>query len=105
MNNPKHWYLFAYDIRCPRRLQRLHRFFRTQAYALQESVFVWHGNHTEMLLLQAKILTYIKLNEDDLRAYCLSPGSTIQCWGSDPFIDGIFDSGSPPIILESPHHA
>ncbi|MGB2131546.1 MAG: hypothetical protein ACPHXW_08940, partial [Marinobacterium sp.] len=39
----QHWSLIAYDVRSPRRIQRLHRFLRTQAYALQESVFAWYG--------------------------------------------------------------
>ena len=96
MNNPRHWYLLAYDIRCKRRLQRTHKFLRTQAYALQESVFAWHGNAGELDQLQTKLMELIDPRKDDLRGYRLPRHVAIQLWGSSPFVDGIFDNGYPP---------
>lgn len=95
----EHWSLIAYDVRCPRRLQRLHRFLRTEAYALQESVFAWFGTDEAKLLLQARMLKLINKAEDDLRGYRLKSGSDIQMWGQSPFVNDIFDSGYPPIKI------
>lgn len=91
-----HWSLIAYDVRCPRRLQKLHRFLRTEAYALQESVFAWFGTDEEKLILQARMLKFIDKEVDDLRGYRLKSGSSIQLWGSSPFVTDVFDSGYPP---------
>lgn len=92
----KHWSLIAYDIRCPRRLQKLHRFLRTEAYAIQESVFAWYGTEQAKLQLQARMLNFINAEQDDLRGYRMQAGSSIQLWGKSPFVEDIFDSGCPP---------
>jgi CRISPR-associated endonuclease Cas2 len=98
MNNPSYWYLLAYDIRCKRRLQRTHKFLRTQAYALQESVFAWYGNAGELDRLQTKLMMLIDPRKDDVRGYRLQHHGTIRLWGNSPFIDGIFDNGYPPYV-------
>jgi len=63
---PGVYFLIAYDIRCPRRLRKVHREIKSQGMAIQYSVFLcdpmvfaslWKG-------LQALIEP-----EDDLRAY------------------------------------
>ncbi len=92
----QHWSLIAYDVRSPRRLQRLHRFLRTQAYALQESVFAWYGTEQAKLQLQARMLDFIDTTEDDLRGYRMRAGTEIQLWGKSPFAEGVFDTGYPP---------
>ncbi|WP_417533697.1 CRISPR-associated endonuclease Cas2 [Marinobacterium stanieri] len=92
----QHWSLIAYDVRSPRRIQRLHRFLRTQAYALQESVFAWYGTEQAKLQLQARMLDFINAAEDDLRGYRMRAGTEIQLWGKSPFVEGVFDTGYPP---------
>ncbi|HYN77476.1 MAG TPA: CRISPR-associated endonuclease Cas2, partial [Lamprocystis sp. (in: g-proteobacteria)] len=45
------WYLVAYDIADPRRLQRLHRRLRRDGATLQESVFLVQQSQTGMAAL------------------------------------------------------
>ena len=63
---PGVYFLVAYDIRCPKRLRKVHREIKSQGMAIQYSVFlcdpvvfsrVWSG------------LTALIEMEDDLRAY------------------------------------
>ncbi|ANG62224.1 CRISPR-associated endonuclease Cas2 [Marinobacterium aestuarii] len=90
-----HWYLLAYDIRSPRRLQRLQRFLRTQAYVLQESVFAWQGDDEALAILQVQLLKLIRPGEDDLRGYRIPANTLIHFWGASPFLEGVFDNGYP----------
>lgn len=100
MNNVGRWYLLAYDIRCSRRLQRVHKFLRTKAYAVQESVFAWYGNQHDVEELQRQLLSRIKPGEDDFRGYRLPANKVLHFWGASPFLDGIIDNGYPPHINE-----
>ena len=100
MNNVRHWYLIAYDVHSPQRLQRVHRFLRSQGYAVQESVFAWSGNLREMAQLRCRLSGYIKPSEDDLRLYRLATGKPLRLWGANPFLVGIIDDGYPPHVIE-----
>jgi CRISPR-associated protein Cas2 len=103
MNKVGHWYLLCYDIRSARRLQRVHKFLRTEAYALQESVFAWFGNQEDMEQLQRELISRINPGEDDFRGYRLPAGKAIKFWGASPFLDGIIDNGYPPHSNELPN--
>jgi CRISPR/Cas system-associated endoribonuclease Cas2 len=94
--------VIAYDIRSRQRLQKLHRFLRTQAYSIQESVFAWSGTDDELVIFKQKVLKLIRPNEDDFRGYRLPPNSVIELSGSNPFGKGVFDNGYPPhkVIME-----
>jgi CRISPR-associated endonuclease Cas2 len=100
----RHWYVLAYDIRSAQRLQRLHRFLVTQAYALQESVFAWCGNDEELDVLKRRILTLIRPSEDDFRGYRVAVNTPLEFWGASPFLTGVFCAGYPPhrMIAEVP---
>lgn len=100
MSKISHWYILCYDIRNVRRLQRVHKFLRTEAYALQESVFAWYGNQEEVERLQQELISRIKPSEDDFRGYRLPANRLIKFWGSSPFLDGILDNGYPPHMIE-----
>ena len=104
MSTTGHWYIICYDIRSPRRLQKVHKFLRKEAYQLQESVFTWFGNQHDLESLQQELLSRIHPGNDDLRGYRLPTHISIQFWGSSPFLSGIIDSGYPPYTLESEHH-
>ena len=101
MMHKKYWSIITYDVRCPKRLQRLHRFLRTEAYPIQESVFAWFGSEDAKCLLQDQILKFINKDEDDVRGYRLKTGSEIQIYGLSPFGNDIFDSGCPPHRINS----
>ena len=91
--------MIAYDIRSRQRLQKLHRFLRTQAYAIQESVFAWSGTDDELAIFKQRVLKLIRPTEDDFRGYRLPPNSVIEFFGSNPFSKGVFDNGYPPHTL------
>jgi CRISPR-associated protein Cas2 len=63
------WYLIAYDIAHPRRLQRLHRALQAEAIAIQRSVFLIAGSVADIERLLDRLANLIDPAEDDLRAY------------------------------------
>lgn len=101
MRNARYWYIIVYDIRCPRRLQRIHRHLKKQGYALQESVFAWEGDAAELLELQTELKKRMSVREDDIRGYRLPAHQTIQLFGVSPFANGVIDSGTPPHELHA----
>jgi len=68
MDNPG-WYLVAYDIADPKRLQRMHRRLRRDGLAMQKSVFLVQRSQHGMGQLMAELGGLIHRHEDDLRAY------------------------------------
>lgn len=77
MDNPG-WYLIAYDIADPLRLQRLHRRLRREGVAMQLSVFLVQRSQSGIVALMDELETLIHHREDDLRAYPVhDPG---QIW-------------------------
>ena len=65
----KTWYVIAYDIVDPKRLRRTHRLLRSEAMALQQSVYAFHATERELGALLSKLETKMNLREDDLRAW------------------------------------
>ncbi|MBB5015878.1 hypothetical protein [Rehaibacterium terrae] len=65
---PLPW-LIAYDVRCPRRLQRLRRFLSRVAAPVQYSVFLLYARSSEMHALMDVMAAGWISPEDDLRAY------------------------------------
>ena len=97
-------WLLAYDIRDPKRLQRVWRCLRQEGVRLQYSVYLLAGSrgHIEQLLAQLQPL--IDERVDDVRVYPLSENTRI--WGlgtqfgddgntlSDEFIDRLVQSST-----------
>gem|GEM_PF-3330997 len=67
---------------------------------MQESVFAWSGTPLELMQLEKQLSVYIKHQEDDLRLYRLAARQPVHLWGTNPFLEGVFDSGCPPHVLE-----
>ncbi len=63
------WYLIAYDIGEPRRLQRVHRVLKRRAMPVQESVFFFEGHEGALRRLLDDVAEVMSLREDDLRAW------------------------------------
>lgn len=63
------WYLVAYDISHPRRLQRVHRLLKKRALPVQKSVFFFQGHEGQLKQLLDEVATLMKKKEDDLRAW------------------------------------
>lgn len=94
MRTTQHWYLIQYDIRDPRRGQRVYRLLKTCAFSLQESVFAWQGSNAELTALQQRLSHLINLKEDDIRGY--QQGHSLMLFGNSPFVSDLYFSGYPP---------
>lgn len=68
LNDIRTW-LIAYDIREPRRLQRVHRYLKRHAIPLQYSVFVTRANAAQLGNLRAGLAQIINAKVDDVRIY------------------------------------
>ena len=90
-------YLIAYDIACPRRLGRVHRFLVKMAIPVQYSVFLaWLGPQGRRDLI-AYLTTLIHPQQDDVRIYPLPANLTITTLGIQHFpSDDLYWIGDPP---------
>lgn len=68
VNEPRRW-LIAYDIRDPRRLNRVHRLLAKAAIPVQYSVFAAAGSRRAMQDLAARLEQEIDVRVDDVRFY------------------------------------
>jgi len=68
-NANDNWYLVAYDICDPQRLQRVHRRLKREAVAVQKSVFFYQGSERDLKALLDELAGEMKLKVDDLRAW------------------------------------
>ncbi|RUM40513.1 MAG: CRISPR-associated endonuclease Cas2 [Desulfocapsa sp.] len=65
----KKWYILAYDIRNPKRLQRTWYFVKKKGVSLQRSVFLLQGDRNDLADLKSGIRQRTKDKEDDVRIY------------------------------------
>jgi CRISPR-associated protein Cas2 len=85
MSDPRLPWLICYDIRCPKRLSRLHRFLCQHAAPVQYSVFIGEYRRSEIDWLCQQISGIIENRVDDVRCYpiprepCLSMIGTPRC--------------------------
>lgn len=85
----KHWYLIAYDIRCPRRLQRVQKAVAGEAQRLQQSVYMVRAGRGELRRLLEQFEAEMDPAEDDLRAYPFPHPGRLWCGGA-------MVAGTPP---------
>jgi len=71
------WYLLAYDVSHPRRLQRVQRTMARTALQLQRSVYLYHGEGNTLHTLLTEIGSLVTPKEDDVRLYPLSGPSDL----------------------------
>lgn len=81
------WYLVAYDIADPRRLQRLHRQIRREGLAMQKSVFLVQRTPEGIAELMDDLASMIHRQQDDLRAYPVQDPARIRLCG-EGMLDG-----------------
>ena len=92
-------YLIAYDIRSPRRLQRVHKALGKVGYAVQYSVFAADLADWQRLRLAARLRRLINEKEDDVRFY-LVPAEPHGAWhGPLPASAALVLSGAPAALL------
>tara|TARA_R110002167_G_scaffold366254_1_gene594024 strand:+ start:22314 stop:22646 length:333 start_codon:yes stop_codon:yes gene_type:complete len=94
MTQTRYWHLIQYDIRCPRRGQKIYRLLKSCAFALQESVFAWQGTDTELQHLQQQLQERINPREDDIRGYRID--NPLLLFGQSPFASDVWFQGYPP---------
>lgn len=68
MAHQRNW-LLCYDIRCPKRLARVHRICSRYGLAVQYSVFYLEVSSTELQMLEAELAQVIDNKCDDIRIY------------------------------------
>ena len=86
-------WLIAYDISCPKRLQKIYRILCNHALPLQNSVFLLKGNETDYQACYQDLIQQIHSKEDNLRIYVLSEHTPILHFGKRPLPEGIVWSG------------
>lgn len=89
MNTSRRRYLVSYDIRCPKRLRKVHKLCSQSAVRIQYSVFEAHVTHAELRQLKEKIRQLIDEAEDDVRIYGLHENYAIATLGPPPLLDGV----------------
>ena len=89
--------LICYDIANRSRLQRVHRRVRCQARRLQQLVYFFRGNQTELKALIKDLTQIIKKSEDDIRIYPLAASQPILWFGQQPYPEDIMDFGMPQL--------
>ncbi len=81
------WYLLAYDIADPRRLQRIHRLIKKKGVAAQNSVFFVDGTESAVNEFMDEIADLMAEKEDDLRAYPISSPGNVWTFGVNPLAE------------------
>ncbi len=90
----KRWFLLAYDIRDPRRLQRTHAFVRKRGIALQRSVFLIRADRESLAELEAGIRQRVHDRRDDVRLYPVPGPAALWAAGlQQAAIGGLFAAG------------
>lgn len=94
----KSW-LITYDITCPKRLSRLHRFLVSKATPVQYSVFHFQGTTTQMVNLMNDIEKKIGRASDDVRGYQLPDNLNIDTIGHNNLPLGTHLLSAPEALL------
>jgi CRISPR-associated protein Cas2 len=88
-------FLIAYDITCPRRLARMHRYLTKVAVPIEYSVFFVTGEIGWIMDILAEAANMIDKRSDDLRCYPL-PGRGLKTrLGRATLPQGVFYSDLP----------
>ncbi len=90
-------YLIGYDIRSPKRLQRVHRKLLRFATPIQLSVFLLEGSQTDAELCLAALKPLID-KEDDLRCYRLPNSGFKARLGTAVLPEGIIFTAIPSTL-------
>ncbi|MEZ5537196.1 MAG: CRISPR-associated endonuclease Cas2 [Thiolinea sp.] len=87
-------HIVCYDIRCPKRLGRVHRYLKKRAIPLQYSVFLAQLDEKKRDKVLRDLRVIINLQQDDVRIYPL-PEKPEWCtlgkalWGSGLTLTGV----------------
>lgn len=84
----KHW-LIAYDIRCNRRLRRVHQYVSKRAIQVQYSVYGLEADDRRIRDILDDLQILIDSDVDDVRIYHLPESCPVWLLGSQEFPEGI----------------
>lgn len=101
MKSTEYWYIVCYDIRSPKRLQKVQRLLRKKAFMLQESVYLFASQAEDLSRLRTELIKYIRIHEDDMRIYQLGTQSCFDFYNHTPWGPHIFLSQLPYFIVTS----
>ncbi len=93
-------HLLCYDIANPKRLAKVHRQIKTNAIALQYSVYLITLTPKTRENLLTSLRKLIKPREDDIRLYPLPHAPHWSTWGKKQLPDGIQISLQLPLEME-----
>ena len=88
-------FLIAYDISCPRRLARMHRYLTRVAVPIEYSVFFATGELSSIMLILTEAASLIDKRSDDLRCYPLPSRGLKTRLGRATLPSGVFYSDLP----------
>lgn len=89
--------LIGYDIRCKRRLQRVHRRISKHCWMLQESVYLGYQPAHICQKLEREIRQLVE-SEDDMRLYSLHRNQHVYWWGGDVVMRGVQWFDQPRLV-------
>jgi CRISPR-associated protein Cas2 len=89
--------LLCYDIKDPKRLQRVHKCAKKVGMPLQYSVFYLEMNNADVTQLLNQLSRLIDVTQDDIKIYAISRFDDIEFLGASLLADGIqlFTQGKP----------
>jgi CRISPR-associated protein Cas2 len=90
------WYLLAYDIACPRRLQKVQRLLKGEGLAAQLSVFFVFGSQAEVSGLLDRVAELIHVREDDVRCWPVDHPGAVWFHGEPPVKGPLAPPGRKP---------
>ena len=88
LNETRSW-LIAYDISCPRRLGRVHRYLKTVAVPVQYSVFTTEETPAGIQRIRTALAKIINPKYDDVRIYPLPNKLELHHYGRHPLPEGL----------------
>jgi len=94
-------FLIAYDITCPRRLVRLHRYLCKVAVPIEYSVFFATGEFSWVMAILTEAAALIDKRSDDLRCYPLPSRGMKTRLGRATLPSGVFYSDLPAAWMGS----
>lgn len=88
LNETRTW-LIAYDITCPKRLGRVHRYLKTIAVPVQYSIFAAEDNEPGIQQVRREIARLINPKTDDVRIYPLPANLELYHYGCRTLPEGL----------------
>lgn len=88
LNETRTW-LIAYDITCPRRLGRVHRYLKKVAVPVQYSIFMAEENEHGLQRIRTDLAKIINSKTDDVRFYPLPKNLEVHHYGLRPLPEGL----------------